>query len=191
MRVGIDVDGVLANFFSAYEDAVATKAGRDLFPARYPEALPPVWDWPQHFGYTDAEMSAVWKDIKASDNFWQKLTPLAGANQLRGAAPWKAGHDVYFITNRPGATAKAQTEQWLRRFLSISIPTVLVCGDKGPLVNSLGLDCFLDDKPENVQDVDDAAPLCRTYLLSYPYNTWSVAGKRVGSVAEFLTAEGL
>ena len=62
MRLGIDVDGVLANFSKGYAELIIELTGKNLFQPGDIED-PPVWDWDILRGYTKEEVSATWKHI--------------------------------------------------------------------------------------------------------------------------------
>lgn len=197
MKIGIDIDGVLANFYSAYEQMFVEEASEDKFPGRYPEFLPPVWNWPEYFGYDASIVKRVWQRIKRTEGFWEGLGPLSGVDILMERAPW-VNHDVYFITNRPGVRPKSETERWLKTHLRISNPTVLIAKDtKAGIIRGLDLDTVIDDKYEHIRDVESAVPECTPYVLDRPYNRADVFGgqelaaKRVGTVEEWLDAEGI
>ena len=53
MRIGFDVDGVLADFNKRFIERVIAITGRDLFPPR-PFDIP-TWNYPEHYGYTAEE----------------------------------------------------------------------------------------------------------------------------------------
>lgn len=184
-RVGIDVDGILACFFKAYEDLTVAVSGVDLFPARYPEQLPPTWNWPEHYGYSDQVMKEVWRRIKTDGNFWYSLGPLPGAEAFLEALD-TPGIEAYFITDRPGVGAQLQTAQWLND-AGYPLPSVIISRKgKGIVCNALSLDYYIDDKTENIQDVVAKSPGTSAYLLDYPYNRACEDGIRVKSLAEFL-----
>lgn len=170
MRIGLDVDGVLANFFRAYEDHIINATGKNLFGSqRYPAALPQVWDWPQTFGYTAAEISEVWKHIRANADFYRQLESLPGVLAARQLTSDR--HDIYFITDRNGPNAQRETQIWLslRGFRNPSV--LLAKTGKGDIARALDLELYIDDKVENILDVQEKAPKCRSYLAPlYPYN---------------------
>src|SRR5512146_482983 len=126
MKLGFDVDGVLASFIPAYQRLVVQVGERNLFQPG-DDSDPPCWHWPEHRGYTKAEMSHVWELITHDPRFWSRLAPREDARTLALVVDqnFQDRHDLYFITSRPGATAKAQTETWLRRHCGIEYPTVL------------------------------------------------------------------
>lgn len=160
LRVGVDIDGVLSNFTDAFADTLAHATGRRLV-TTYPYQ-PPVWDWPQAVGYTQDEVDDAWKKIHRSTDFWQELRAHTGAvTFLDRLWRWAAfenwtlltSHEICFITSRDGLRVKDQTERWLERHgFGGKHPTVLIArGDKGPLVQTLGLTHVVDDRPENIQ----------------------------------------
>lgn len=179
MKVGIDVDGVLANFNESYIRRVIAITGRDLFPPR-PFDIP-TWNYPESYGYSEHEIARVWDTIKADRIFWVALFPYPEAHAVMAHIAnciRSQKDDVYFITARPGETAKAQTERWLADkfpYLQCPVPTVLISGHKGLCAQALGLDAYIDDRWENVLSVarshwKGASPTCRTYLMDRPWN---------------------
>ena len=186
MRLGFDVDGVLADFNSAYRRLCIEMSGRDLFPPEDDPTYPAVWGYPEYYGYTDEEVAQVWKRIEADPDFWFNLNPLPGMAQVANLY-WR-GHDLYFISQRVGETAKRQTEQWLIAY-SVSVPTVLITGRKGSIVRDLRLDAYIDDRLSNVQNVARMAWDTRVFLLDAPYNRVKPSQRRytrVSSVADML-----
>jgi 5'(3')-deoxyribonucleotidase len=170
MVIGVDVDGVLANFNKAYRQRLIKITGRALIPEGED---PPCWNYAPHYGYTKEEDSRVWESIKEDRDFWRGLEALPGARALLFAlqdVQFYRDAEIYFITSRPGATAKEQTERWLEAHGFID-PTVLIArGEKGFFAQGLRLTHFLDDKPENCYSVKQASPKTHNYLLSARYN---------------------
>ena len=200
-KIGVDIDGILSNFFKSYEDLFVKIAGEDKFPARWPEALPICWEWPQHYGYTNENASAVWAHIKSSKSFWKDLEPLPGAiermKQLQRLAV--SGHQIFFVTDRPGVNPKRQTEKWLYGRGFIEYPTVILASNKATVVHALDLDMMIDDKPETVTGLCELARNAmpklrgRVYTIPYPYNEKGrhLDATVVGGVKEMLQREGL
>lgn len=171
MRIGIDVDGVLANFVEAYERLVIEESGVDLFGENKWPVVPCTWNWPEHYGYSkdlmDFVNGPVWRRIKTSPNFWRLLRPLIGAEELTISSE----HDVYFITDRAGVQVKRQTEAWLREhFWGNS--TVLISKFKGEAAKALSLDLYVDDRWDNIRSVELISPATKAVLLDRPYNAW-------------------
>ncbi len=172
MKIGIDVDGVLANFNYGAVALYRDVTGRDLF-LPGDDYDPPVWNFAAHRGYTKEETSAVWERIKASSRFWRDL-PLYEENcrALTRFARLRSENDVYFITSRLGLNAKDQTEGWFRGNALVFDPTVLIVGtgQKGNVAKALNLDCYIDDYYENCIDVVQRSPTTRCYVLDRNYN---------------------
>jgi len=161
IRLGLDLDGVLADFNASYRQLFIDLTGRDTFDG---ETDPPCWNYHAVYGYTDAEAKQVWGAIAASDRFWERLDPLPGAVSLLKWAFWKQNQiDVYFITSRIGLGVKKQSEHWLHCH-GFPRATVLVqqeqSGTKGDLAKGLGLTHVLDDKIENLLSLPTGVVRC-------------------------------
>lgn len=195
MRIGLDVDGVLANFYAAYEALTIKVDGRNLFgKKRWPNALPEVWDWPEAAGYSAETMKQVWKEIKESETFWLRLSKLEHVNLKR----IEEGHILHFITDRPGETALWLTNRWLNCMYGVSDPDVRISSrerTKGDYCRNLDLDIYADDKLENILDVQEKSPATRAYLILRPYNCVGAGSNAVNlsaySVGDMLQQEGL
>lgn len=197
MSLGVDVDGVLGNFFSLYERLTIKTTGRDLFGDKaYPAQLPQCWNWPESFGYTDKEMQAVWAAIKADPGFWLQEEPLQGATELLTEL-CKLDDQVYFITDRPGVNPQLQTAVWLQ-MQGYMLPSVIISSaskgpTKGECCKLLKVSRYVDDKAENILDVLEKSPDTKAHLLAYPYNQFAQeeisakGGIIIGSAVEFLS----
>lgn len=170
MRIGVDVDGVLADFNTPFIEYVVAVIGVDRFPARPFE--PTTWDYPEQYGYSSDDVSRVWETIKGDTKFWRTLpkyeTTLRDIEALRFQRD-VCDDDVYFITARPGRLAKWQTERWLACH-GFDSPTVLISGDKALCASALALDVYIDDKPENVVSVLTDCLRTSVYLMDRPWN---------------------
>lgn len=133
--------------------------------------------------------------MKRDPGFWLRLTPYpktpAVLKRLQKLAV--TGHDVYFITTRVGVECKRQSELWLQKE-GFMLPTVIISASKGQVADGIGLNVFIDDKPENIEDVIfGTIHGARCYLLNRPYNLDRQVRDctRVNSVEEMLDLEGL
>lgn len=175
--MAFDIDGVLADFVSAYQRLFVLTTGRDLFHCGDIDN-PPVWDWPTLRGYTDEETVAVWNVIKHDSVFWMNLAAIEdNMNTLRLLIKdLEQRHEIYYVTSRLGDRPKRQTELWLAGWLRYPLnmsgcyPTVLISGAKGDVAKALKLDVYIDDNFDNVQAVAEKSPHTRTYLLTRRYN---------------------
>lgn len=190
MKIGFDMDGVLSDFYTPYENLIVEIAGVDLFPGRFPAVFPTTWNWPEAAGYDDKTVAAAWERIKTDPVFWTKLGPLPGMSELIWAG-LDRGHELTFITTRPGIATRDQTRTWLET-RGIDAPQVIVTHDKGTAARLLELDVYIDDKGENVQDVQVKSPLTRVYMLDRPYNTNTpYINRRVTNISQMIMSEGL
>lgn len=189
MRIGFDIDGVLASFIPAYQRLVVEMTGRDLFKPGDDED-PPCWDWPQYRGYSSLEITKVWDHITTDPYFWKRLTPtMAGLGCAKKIKTLTNGpHRVMFITNRVGVDPLKQTMDWLRYWFDIEYPTVFVTPHKGDTAKWLGLDMYVEDNLDNANDVAVKLPSCKVYLIDRQYNQGTVNSsvQRITSLDTFL-----
>jgi phosphoglycolate phosphatase-like HAD superfamily hydrolase len=179
LRIGFDMDGVLADLATAYTDVERRLFGDASEDAPgSPDPAAQVEDL-GHQESTQAEdqghqdMSAkearrrlreerrrrtvVWHAIETTNGFWTTLAPLEPdvVRRIAGAA---ARHrwEVFFVTQRPetdGQTAQRQTQQWLAVH-GFDLPSVIVTrGGRGTLARALHLDYLVDDTAQNCVDV--------------------------------------
>lgn len=197
-RLAIDVDGVVADFATAYAELLIFVSGEDKMPVGWRGNLDlfnPVWDWETLFGYEPAHISEAWEDhIKRKNSvFWRTLEPLAGARDAlrRLNSLESAGEiEVFFVTNRMGHRAKYQTEQFLYDH-GINFPSVVIASYKAPVIAALNIEVFIDDKLENFDDMDPEAT--RLYVCDAPYNRENAQAylTRVTDLKGMMQAEGL
>jgi hypothetical protein len=202
VRLGIDIDGCLANFNEAYTKALIATAGINHMPSGWEGNFDVYtsWNWDLDFGYTAAQISGTWdRCIVSSPTFWKKLDPLPLATETISRLNMlsKEGHDIYFMTHRMGEKAKRQTEQWLYE-MGMDYPTVIMSGHKTPIVLSLGLNLFVDDKLDTIHDLYRVAragnvDTTHFYLKNASWNqVGRIPGLRdVHSVKEGIEALGL
>lgn len=195
MKIGIDLDGVLANFNDGFKRIIIQVTQKDLFG---PNHIYTHWDWDIKAGYTLEERQASMDVVDNSTTFWQDLQPHKHNIEALNKALWEGNlgqHEIYFISSRfHGKLIKDQTETWLEK-QGIERPTVLLSDRKGLMAYGLRLDCFIDDHVPNVLDVLHHSPSTRAYLLrtsENKLNEWQPSPNRgVDSIEEFLVVEGL
>ena len=158
LRIGFDMDGVLADFAAAYR-AIETRLYGPADQARV--------DNPEEVADDDAPVpsrrrqDAIWAAIRQTPDFWQTLAPLdpravSRIHEMTLRHRW----ETFFITQRPatnGSTVQRQTQRWLVE-QGFDLPSVLVIdGSRGAAIAALRLDYHVDDSPTNCVDVKSEA----------------------------------
>ena len=182
LRLGIDVDGVVADFRTAFR----ALAGRELgaaAPAREADL-------------GKAHVDRLWRTVATIPNWWLEL-PAYEADQIARlyARARESRWEVFFMTSRPpsaGDSVQLQTQVWLERH-GYFLPAVLTtpAGARGELARSLRLDLALDDRLINCVEVISASNAKALLMLrdAADSNTRSVAESRgVGVVASLSEA---
>jgi hypothetical protein len=151
--VGFDVDGVLADFRSAFHSAAMKCLRRDILEPSDSDQVP---------GALDADdVRRVWDYIGRTQNWWMDV-PAYEPDQIARlyALTRAAGWEVFFLTKRPpsaGDSVQFQTQWWIERF-GFYLPAVLtVPGSRGDVANGLRLDLIVDDQIINCVEVISGA----------------------------------
>lgn len=174
-RLGVDLDGVLADFTTSYNNMLRRVSGKNDAGLK-PGEEPTCWFWATEYGFTKDEDAAAWAEIKRDPFFWYKLGRYLDAREAVAVLNqmFAAGHEVYFITNRPGIHPQMQSIMWLVE-TGMQLPQVCCQSgkhpDKGPLIKGLQLTHFIDDKPENCFDAKEHSPETEVFMLRKPYQS--------------------
>lgn len=180
--VGIDIDGVLADYTGALRDC-APSVGVQITGAEPPtkwEMVEPGW-----FSNRDDWKKVHAEALRECDTF----DPIGGfpyiadqTNRLR-----EAGHLVVILTAREAPPwqdeygddlVQRSTLDWLKAH-SIAYGELRFDGTK----TGHQLDVLLDDAPHNIEEYQAAGE--RVVIFDQPYNR-HLAGERVGSLSEFV-----
>ena len=169
IRVGFDLDGVLADFASAYREIELRLFGdqegeRPDEPERQEiEEASGAANLPDDPRTSRRRRNAVWKQIEATADFWTTLRPIdPGAVRRIHEMMLRHRWEVVFLTQRPvtqGESVQRQSQRWLAE-QGFDLPSVLVIGgSRGTAARALRLDYHADDNLQNCIDVlsDSAA----------------------------------
>jgi hypothetical protein len=148
IRVGFDMDGVIANFNKTFRETAAKIEGLpDSGERSEPGARALAAD----------AMKRVWDHISRTAQWWLQLEPyepdqIQRLYRISRERRW----EVYFMTTRPssaGETTQFQTQWWLETH-GFPLPAVLtVPGSRGDAANALKLDIAVDDRLTNCVDI--------------------------------------
>ena len=166
IRIGFDMDGVLADFATAFREvelrlfgpSSAVKAESPEVEAEHEEnAVARAGTEKGSPRETRRRRDAIWSAIHSTPDFWATLKPLdPGAVKRIHEMMLRHSWEVFFITQRPstaGQTVQRQTQLWLRE-QGFDIPSVLVIsGSRGAAAGALRLNFHVDDSPQNCLDV--------------------------------------
>jgi hypothetical protein len=150
LRVGFDLDGVVADFRTAFLDAASKILGPDAI--RRPTSPLPDLD-----AVSAADAKRVWKVLTETPNWWLGLAPyepdhIARLYQLARRHRW----EVSFLTSRiptAGDSVQFQSQAWLEAHGFYMPAVVTVPGSRGEVANALRLDVIIDDQFLNCLEV--------------------------------------
>jgi hypothetical protein len=148
LRLGVDVDGVVADFRSAFR----ALAEREL--DRSPEDV--------EGELAKADVEKLWKVVAATFNWWLDVPPYEPEQIVRLYDEARRRRwEVFFVTSRPpsaGDSVQLQTQVWLEK-QGFYLPAVLTtpAGARGELARSLRLDLAIDDRMVNCVEIISAS----------------------------------
>ena len=160
LRIGIDVDGVIADFRTAFHATALRCLRRDVPDADDLESAGPL---------SPDDVRRVWEHIAKTQNWWMEV-PAHEPDQIARlySVMRAAGWEVFFMTKRPpsaGDSVQFQTQWWIERF-GFYLPAVLtVPGSRGDVANGLRLDIIIDDQLMNCVEVISTAPAKAILML--------------------------
>lgn len=174
LRVGFDLDGTVADMYSALRREAIKLFGEEILrtapeasapqSAKHEQAPQPKPEDDQTAAYaiqelhlTARQQNQLWDHVKQIENFWNTLSELEPGIISRIAATARERRwEVIFLTTRPstkGDLVQLQSQQWLEAH-GFQYPSVYVVQrSRGKIADALGLDAFVDDRPENCLDI--------------------------------------
>ena len=182
LRLGIDVDGVVADFRSAFRALAERELG--IAPRDAESDL------------TKADIEQLWRAVAGKPNWWLDV-PAYEPDQIGRlySRVRQSRWEVFFMTSRPpsaGDSVQLQTQVWLERY-GFFLPSVLTAptGARGELARSLRLDLALDDRIVNCLEIISASNAKAVMMLRNPAEPnarESAEARGVGVVSTFAEA---
>ena len=161
--LGVDLDGVCADYEGAFRASVARQRGLD------PETLPPqtIMDAYSQWGLSFEEFEEAHRRAVLEDHIFRHMEPIEGVSdalwELSDAGVWIRIITHRLIFNWAHETSAADTAAWLD---TNQIPYRDLCfiGDKP----HVGADLYLDDSPANILSLRAAGKTA--IVFEQPYN---------------------
>lgn len=154
MMVGLDIDGVLADFVSAFVRVLEKRVGNGPID---PETISDP-NFSDHPFLSQEVVSQCILDVSNDPVFWQMLAPLPPPEDWRSLDGLSRQKRLVFITHRyerPTYDINRVTCDWLQK-QGITNPVVYFTQNhKSELIDKLRVELFVDDRHENCRDVAD------------------------------------
>ncbi len=187
MIVGLDIDGVLADFLSPFLRRLEKKIGNGPINA----------DSITDFKFSDHPVlsdEVVWdclQEVSYEPDFWQSLSSLISAKEWAQLEHLSNERRLFFITHRyvrDTYDIHRVTSGWLKKH-GIKQPVIHFTNEsKSDVVGHLGIQFFMDDRYENCQDVAENTKAV-VLMPHRPYNRSfnHPAVKRIHHFSELFT----
>ena len=209
LRVGFDLDGTVADMYSALQREAEKLFGKEQIskpapkipaktstvaakPSAKPAAdgeAPKPEDATTNLAMDELHLTArqqmqLWDHVKRIENFWTTLPELEpGIIKRIAKAARERKWEVIFLTTRPstaGELTQLQSQRWLDKH-GFQYPSVYVVqGSRGKIAEALGLDIFVDDRPENCLDIAVESKAKVVLIWNGPLKDVPPGAKRLG-----------
>jgi uncharacterized HAD superfamily protein len=173
MIVGLDIDGVVADFLSPFLICLERKTGNGSISA---ESITD-FDFDRHPVLSEKLVADCMEEVSYDPAFWRNLSSLISPSEWRQLEDLNRKGRLVFVTHRYQRTSndiRDVTQRWLEA-QGITDPVVYFTQEaKSTLVASLGIRLFMDDRHDICKDIaeeTDAVVLIpnRTYNQSFAH----------------------
>lgn len=190
MRIGVDIDEVIADSAAVYVPFMNRLFGRDrkkedLFSYAFEET----------FDLTEDQMKEFWRSF-AREGCWARIPPVEGAAET--LARLRAAHEIVLVTGRPGEHLEEETRAWLAEhrmphdalvFMGEDDKDAAVRRVLGDSPAGRGLDALVDDHWGFAEAA--AGRGVRVFLVNAPWNRTAPEHPMVRRVRDLREAAGI
>lgn len=175
-RVGIDIDGTITTM-DIIIDVFNRETGKELTleDLKY-------YDVGKCYGIDKEESKRIWKNytveiVKRSIPIWNLQDFMYGWE--RYGITGKKRNEIIIVTARP-EEYKEETILWLKNN-KVDFDEIYFGYDKKiDAVGEYFLDIFIDDKADNIKDIEESEHIeCEAFLVDQPYNRYYPAKNRI------------
>lgn len=166
MRIGIDIDEVLASHMEKLNEFYHKKTGK-----KYKEKDYHTYNWWEVWNITKDQAIKIDNEFKKS-NFFKEILPVEGS--IHSLKLLNQNNEVFIITSRPNET-KEITLDWFFEHFNLKIP-LIHSGDfwgssksKSEICQELGINVMIEDNPNYALDCAEKG--IRVFLLDKPWNS--------------------
>jgi uncharacterized HAD superfamily protein len=152
MMIGLDIDGVLADFISPFLRVLEARMGNGPID---PESITDP-NFMNHPLITTEIISECMASVSYDPKFWEALAPLPSAGQWQALDSLSRKQKLVFVTHRYERETydiSQVTCAWLKKH-GVTNPVVYFTQNhKSELIGKLKVELFVDDRHENCRDV--------------------------------------
>lgn len=168
MVLGLDIDGVIADFITPFLKLLQTRHGAaPIDPASVTDP-----NFAQHPFLTREMIFECMEAVSYDPEFWRAMAPLLSSEQWQKLEQIGREHELVFVTHRwvrDTYDIHHLTCEWLQRH-GLSNPVVYFTQEKkSGLIRQLGIELFVDDRHENCEDVATETSAA-VFMPHRPYN---------------------
>jgi len=182
MILGLDIDGVVADFLSPFLRLIEKRVGNGPIPH---ESIT-NFNFKDHPILSEKIVDECMVEVSYDPVFWRRLSPLLSEEQWQELDKLSRKKRLVFITHRYERETydiHQVTRDWLNRH-GIEKPVVYFTQEsKAKLVDHLGVSLFVDDRHENCQEVAERTRA--TVIMPHRHYNQDFSHPKVTRIREF------